>query len=47
MKQAFKKNKELNIEHIEALQDDLVDIMVCALCALCVWGCLPRGLRGL
>lgn len=28
MKQAFKKNKELDIDHIESLQDDLVDIMV-------------------
>lgn len=27
MKQTFKKNKELQIEHIESLQDDLTDLM--------------------
>lgn len=28
MKQAFKANKELQIDHIESLQDDLMDLMV-------------------
>ena len=28
MKAAFKNNKELQIHHIEGLQDDLVDFMV-------------------